>query len=285
MNSLSYRRIYSVLVCLCLLLQACTDEPETSAQVADNVLVTVNGTVIDQWQLDTAVDGLLGNGNIDDQQITDNVLDSLIASRAMMLLQENVLSDEQKQAIERQIAKYKEDLLVKAYVNRYAAPEPISADSVKAYYLQHPHEFSGDTVKQFEYISSEGVLDDDTRSQLLLVMNAMNTQTNVQQYATRLQKQGLPVQYKKAQLRYSLLQPPLQRLVINTDVQQLSAVYDARQIMRLKVLNQYEIPPKPLHQVSAEIRAKLAPVQLKKAIKALAESAKKQVNISYSNDK
>lgn len=258
---------------------------DTSAPSVSPVRAWVNQTAITQGQLDYALERITGGAIVPlDNAVHKKVLDSVISSRAMAILAEQEMSATNKERLELQVQAYREELLTKAYINRHATPEPVTSDMVEQYYFDHPDEFGGKQLKSFEYITSVGALDDDVRKALLQRFGNLSADPKVdlQKAAASLKQDGYVVKYKAAEMPVGLVQEPIKSLLQQTNSSQFAHLLDqADQVVLLRVNSSKIMDAKALSEVAADIRKKLAPLQLKKSIKDLVERAKQQVEIKY----
>lgn len=278
-----------IALCLMLLVAACNESPpqttDKSGGGADEVpLAYVNGSTISAMELESARSRFHVDGAMLDAHFDDTLLQSLVSSRAMALLAEGELDVERKQELSIKVAAYREELLVKEYLKGHAEPVPVSESMVKAYYDKHPEEFSGGSRKEFEYFSSnKEALSESERKAVLQFMAAVNQSAEWESLlATQSQ---LPLVYRKAKARLSVLDEPLKTLVTDTPLGNVSPLHMGNQLVVVRVLAEETIPPRPLADVSGEIRKRLAPLQLRQAVKTVSEQALNQVKVTYPNTK
>lgn len=286
----------TTLLIISSMLSACGDKQEDANSKADvarseysgaqastaETLVTVDGSAVTRPELEYALSRLTAGQLIPSTQtLNEKVLQSLLASRAMALLQERSLTEDAKQQLALQVAAYREELLVKDYINTHASPQSVTNEQVKAYYQKHPKEFGGDNLKTFEYIVGVNVEDDDDKKKLQQALSSLTFANDWQAKAEALKKEGLAVEYKKAKMRESLAQEPVKSLLEKTDAGAMTPVFVAEDVLVLKVTSHQKISAKPFAQVSSEIRKTLAAKEMKAAIKALSTAVHEQVKIEY----
>lgn len=260
-------------------------EKGPSAPSVSPVRAWVNQTSVTQGQLDYALERITGGAIVPlDNAVHKKVLDSVISSRAMAILAEQEMTATDKEHLELQVQAYREELLTKAYINQHATPEPVTSDMVEQYYFDHLDEFGGKEVKSFEYITSVGALDDDVRKALLQRLENLmrDPKTDLQKAVASLRQDGYVVKYKAAEMSTELVQEPIKGLLQQTKSSEFSPILDqADQIVLVRVKSSKTMDAKALSEVAADIRKKLAPLQLKKSIKDLVDRAKQQVEIKY----
>lgn len=282
MNKLYLVPLFSVLLFACdQVTEPVTTEQEQTEIVTENVLAKVNGEPITEFQLDWAINRTLGDSAAlyADGKLYEKMLQSLISSRSMSLLAEKQLGQEETALLDEKVRSYREELLVKQYLQANTTVEPVTTEQVQQYYDNHPEEFGADLVKEFELIVSVGKLSASDKAKLLKEFEFAKSQKDWSVWANKLSQQAYPVTYKKAKSQLSLLSTAIQKLIANTPVNKTSEVYFGEQLIIARVISETKLEAKPLSQVSIEIRKKLAPVNMKKALKEASELAGKKVKV------
>ncbi len=268
---------------------SCSNDPNSAQPTANpapnktETLVTVDQTPITQSQLELTVIRTLGNSAAlyRTAELDQKILQSLISSRAMAILAEKELDPAKKAELEENVTAYREELLVKQYLQTHAEPTPVSNEAVNEYYQKHQAEFGAVAVKSFEYISTFEAINEDSRKVLIETLDKVRTQDKWQQTVNELVAKGIPVNYKTASMSSAMLPEPLKGLVEQTKVGEVSPVKIGKQIYLVRVNKEDVGTPKALAEVSADIRKKLAPQQMKKAVSQLAEQARQRVKIQF----
>ncbi|WP_053982159.1 peptidyl-prolyl cis-trans isomerase [Marinagarivorans algicola] len=280
---------------LCAVLAACqspvTPTSKDSAQPAPTnaivdvsvgapVLARVNKQTITDAHLDFALSRLTAGSVVPiNDVLKSKVLESLISSRAMAILQAQTLTPAAQKQLALKVAAYREELLVKDYINAHSTPVPVTNAQVKAYYQNNLKDFGGDNIKSFEYIESAQVQDDNTVATLKEALNTLAYASDWAKAAAALRAQGLPVTFKQAKMREQLMKAPFKSVVEATPAGQKTAVHVGDTLWVLKVTRHQTMAAKPLAQVSHQIRKALAPLQIKAAIKAVSDQARQKVII------
>jgi hypothetical protein len=249
-------------------------------------LVTVDGSPISRAQLELTIERTLGDSAplFANEEVERKILDSLVSSRAMALLAERELDASEKQQLDLKAQAYREELLVRHYLQEHATPEPVSTEMVADYYERHPEEFGGGVEKSFEIIASTAELDERQRSELITLLGGSETQSkDWQALVTAWRSAGHPLEYRQNKLRPDMLDQPLRSLVEPTAVGAIAPLYTNGQLLLVRVIGEQKLPAKPLAEVSGAIREKLAPQALKKAVKELSSQAIQQVKVQYSS--
>ena len=258
-------------------------QPDISA---DNILAKVNGVPVTESQLDWAMQRTLGENAVlyANQKLSEKMLQSLIASRSMALLAEKQLDKDELALLAEKVRSYREELLVKQFLQANTTVEPVTTVQVQEYYANNPQEFGADLLKEFEIILSVGKLQAKDKVELLKKLESASEQKDWQLWAKQLSDKSHAVSYKKAKSKLSLLKQPIKKLVSNTASGNTSELHFGEQLIIIRVINETKLPAKPLSEVSREIRTKLAPVNMKKAVKEASKLAKKQVEVELFSD-
>lgn len=286
-------RVEWTLGCLlaALLLAGCRDDDgaEALAQVPvepSATLVTVDESPITRAQLELTVERTLGESAplFANDEVERKILDSLVASRAMALLAERELDAGERAQLDLKAQAYREELLVRHYLEQHATPEPVTSEQVADYYQRHPEEFGGGVEKSFEIITSDQELDETQRAELIALLSGAEVQGNDwQKRVAAWRAAGKPLEYRSNRIKPELLEQPLRSLVEPTQAGSIAPLYVNGQMLLVRVTAEERLPARPLSEVSGEIREKLAPQALKQAVKSLSEEATRQVKVQYSS--
>lgn len=277
-----------LLMVLALLLINCGDKQTTGDTAVlpgdDEVLARVDGTPVTRYELDQSIASTLGprGGQMLDQDGRQNMLESLVMARAIALAQEKAMSSEQKSALAKKTAAFREQLLVKMYLADNADTEPVTRQMVQAYYDKHPEQFGASTIRTYEILNTQGAMTDAVRDKAIEAMAAAVKQTDWPAAAKDLKNKGLPVIYRKASSETKILDARVRGLINPLKAGQTSAptfINDVLYVVR--VVEDKKISPRPLAEVSADIRKILLPVQLKKAVKQASEKVLAETGVEY----
>ncbi len=245
------------------------------------VLAKVNGEPITDEDVDLALERTFSTVDLmlAGQDLRDKVLDSLIASRAMKQAVAKEMSEEEIEGIRRKVRAYQEELFVKEYLQRHAAPEPVTAEMVAQYYGEHPEQFGAEALRDFELLKAPAKQNEAARDKLLNAIPAIRGEVNWTKVAKSLAAQyGL--QYQQGRSKTGLLHPKLDEALQRLDKGATSdVIYIDGQLHLVRLRDVTRTSPKPLSEVSADIRKKLAPRQLKKAVRQLSERARSEADV------
>jgi len=249
-------------------------------------LATVDDSIITRDQLELTIERTLGDSAplFASAEVERKILESLVSSRAMAMLAERELSPSERAQLDLKAQAYREELLVRHYLEAHATPEPITTEQVAEYYNRHPDEFGGGVERSFETISSSQVLEEPQRSELITLLSGSSVHENDwQTLVVAWRETGKPLEYRYNRLRPEMLEQPLRGLVESTPVGTIAPLLVNEQLVLVRVTGEQHLPARPLVEVSAAIREKLAPQALKQAVKSLSAQALQEVNVQYSS--
>jgi hypothetical protein len=262
-------------------------EPETPKVVLegdDIVLVRVNGDAITRYDLDQTIRSTLGASSAGrlDEAGRQKILESLVASRAIAQSQEADLSAEDQAVLAKKIRAYREQLLVKQYLVRQATPQPVTGEMVREYYQAHPERFGARTIRTYEMLAGRRKLTAAERDALIQVLKSAAENKDWQQWVAKLQDQGYPIEYRRGRVAEKILHPRLYQLMQPLKKGQASRLtFIEGTAYTVRILEEKQIAPRPLNEVSAEIRKALVPVQLKKSVKLASRQVLKTADVVY----
>ncbi|CAB1055661.1 hypothetical protein D1BOALGB6SA_394 [Olavius sp. associated proteobacterium Delta 1] len=250
----------------------------------DVVLARVAGEPITRYDLAQTIRSMLGEQSAVklDEAGRQKVLESLVASRAIARVRAASLSLEDRAVLDKKVRSYQEQLLVKQYLARHASPQPVTREMVSDYYQAHPERFGGRTIRSYEILASKQKLKTEARDSLIAVFKAAAGKEDWKQWAQQLQAEGYPIEFRQGRVEEKLLHPPLQQLMKplkKTETSKLSFIEGRAYLVR--IVDERQIAPRPLHEVSAEIRRALVPIQLKKAVKQASRQVLETTEVMY----
>lgn len=270
---------------LLISLSGCESKEQRSVQTIQRdqspVVAQVNDEAITQADVDFMLERMLkGQALVQaDDALRRKIVDSLIASRAMKIQVESSLTTEEKQSIVRAAKAYEEELYVKQYLSDNVVPEPVTLEMVQTYYEKHPEEFGGEAVRDFQMLILNNAKDQQARDKFLTAVPEMKA---VKDWAATKKQwaQVYGIQYQEVRARPGLLDAALEKIINSLAAAQVSdLVYINDQIYLVKVTRITQLAPKPLSEVSADIRKKLAAQQLRTAVKKASEDVLKKVQV------
>lgn len=250
----------------------------------DETLAEVGESRITRYDLDRSIASTLSDAAAAqlDEHGRREMLKSLVASRAIAEARERELDAEQREELARKVEAYREQLLVRDYLEAHATPQPVTPEMVRTYYEEHPERFGGGTTREYEMLLTTRALTPAERDTLLRALGNPGAQSDWAAWASTLASQGLPVTHQRGTLAASLLDERLRRVLEGLGVNQASTVtlIDGKAYL-LRVTGETRRPPRPLEEVSAEIRTTLAPIQLRESVRRVREQVLSRTHVTY----
>lgn len=292
-----YTRARSIVItcttalCASLLITACGKPEQGQAKApvpaTSTPIATVNGEGITDADVDLAMQRMFSDTDrmLGDANLRSKVLESLVTSRAIKQLVLKELTPDESEKIHQQAKAYEEELLVKEYLQRHVTPEPVTSDMVQKFYQDNPARFGQETIRDFELLKAPTNLDDSRRDALLKAIPAIRAEADwsktektwADQFGLQLERGS-----SAAGLLNNALDEALKKMKPG-ETSEVVSVDGQFHLLRLKAERQ--TPPKALSEVSADIRRQLAPLQLKKAVKQLSETARAQAKVEWNQPK
>lgn len=253
----------------------------------DVVLARVGDKKVTQYDVEQTTMRMLGpqQAAFLDEGGNRKVLESIVMTRVMATAGEKEIDEQAKAQIERQVRDYHEQLLVKAYLKAHADPQPVTQKMVQEYYEANPERFGGTIVREYEMISVDEKLEGEQRAKMLKNLDQAKNEKDWKGFAAKLKKQHKAVNYSQGNLNQALHIKKVNDVLITLKLNQVSNPFfvDGK-LYITRITKETKVAPRPLNQVSGEIRKALAPIQLKKAVKTLADSLMKTANVEYLDD-
>ena len=276
-----YRFIWPCVIALVFALSACGEKADVADTPKPVVLATVNGESITQADVDFMLERMLSNQAMVqvDEVLRKKVLDSLIASRAMKLQVQSAMAPEELAQVAQSVKSYEEELFVKEYLAKNVTPEPVSLEMVQAYYDSHQQEFGAEAIRDFQLLVLRDAKDEKKRDSLLAAASSIKSMADWRQKSKELtQKYGL--QFQEGRNKSGLLDKSLEQAINKLGQGETSdVIYLDDGIYLARVTQVTQTAPKPLAEVSADIRKKLAAQQLRAAVKKASEDVLTKVEV------
>ena len=271
----------SLSLALSCALVACNHEKQGTAP-GDRPVAKVNGSTITQSDVDMAAKRSLGDlaiGSIE-RVARPRLIQAAVRSRAIATVAEKELSSTDKQALERELAAYREQLLVRQYLSRHYPPKPVTPEMALDYYKRYPERFGGGSERRHEILGATRSLSMDERTRMLEKLSDGARKTDWKAWAEELQKGGLPVTFLTSSSVDSLLHPKLRTLLDGLKSGTASPVVFVEGRAYLgRVVGEDVRPPKPFDTVREQIERLLAPAQVSAAIEQAAEDVLKNAKV------
>jgi len=278
--------LLSFIACISIGLAGCFESKEkvqaNSAASEPEVLAVVNDEAIAVADVDFMINKTFAEPKLvlNDTITRGKILQSLIASKSMKQLAEAKLTEEKRKYIEAAAKFYKEELLVKEYLLANAVPKPVTTKMISDYYNNNLAEFGQATKKVVEILRSKNQPSEQQRDKLLARVATLK-QTEDWQAVAQDEINGLGLEYLKTTLRQGLLAPQIESAAKNLKLGESSNIIFINGVpTMLRMAKLQQQPAKPLAEVSAKIRQKLASLQLKRAVKIASDQSIINANIT-----
>lgn len=270
------------LAAVVLLAAACAEKEPATGQ--PRAVARIDGQAVTEVELDAHLRRLFGEQGLADlpADARRKALESLVMARLIAAKAQAELSADERALVDAQTTLYREQLLVASYLQRHAEPEPVSAAMVEEYYRKHPERFGGGKERSFELIMAVDMPPEIKRNELLQALQGAAQRGDWAALVQELNGKGFNVEYRRGTADDKLLDGRLLSVVTQTPVRQTSAPgLLNRKPFVVRVVDEVDRPPRPLAEVSAEIRRSLAPAQMKEAVRAVAEPLLKEAKVEY----
>lgn len=206
--------------------------------------------------------------------------ESVIMSRALAQLRESELGATELARIEKDVAAYRETLLVRSYLDAHATTPEVTVEQLRAYYEAHPDEFAAQPVRKFELAYVDFGKDATVRPAMLRALKKVISQDDWRAAVARAQGEGIPVGFRDGDAELGTLPARLRKAALDLDPgQQTHVVMVGSRAYVLRITQVSQRPPKSFEQVRDQIAKKLAPRATKKAIQSVKDEAMDQVVI------
>ena len=268
-----------------VLMGGCEDHTGSSGALPgnDNVLAEAEGIVVTEYDLDAylvATIGDFGAARIDDEG-RKKALEGLVATKVIAKRRDQELSASDRAELEKKVGAYREQLLVKQYLAAHAPPEPVTAAQIQSYYEENRERFAGRSDRDFEMLLSTEILSDTKRRKLLDSL-AKNDDDDWSARAVALRAEGIPIHHRRGVMGRAPSHSKLDKTLRTMRVGRSSApIFIQDKVYVLRVTGEKQHPKRTLPEASGEIRERLAPLQVRKAIARAKAKAMKDVQVTY----
>lgn len=271
-----------------LAFSACTKRQPVVPAKELAVVARVNGTPITEFEVEQVAKRSLGALAVESVQraARDRLLESAIQSRAIALAAERELTADERFSLDKEAAIYREQLLVRHYIDRHHPPEPVTAQMVAEYYQSHPQRFGGGVENQYELVGASRTPSPDERGKFVTKLRDPGARADWKAWAKDISAGGLPAVYSTGLVSDSVLHPKLRELLAGLESNKPSAVVfvDGRPYVA-RVTGKQTKTPRPLEEVRASIVRTLTPVQLTAAVEKTAAEVMKITKVEMMNAK
>lgn len=283
MKSLRLVQIFIVLIALSACDRDADGSRASSTTSVDPVLAKVGDTSIHQSQLDVMMDRL--SPEIREQkneQLEKTILQGLVRTRALAGVAETQLSEVEEKQLDAKVLSFRDELLAQSYVRKNITPQPVTTEMVGQYYREHQEEYATAGVVNFEYmVTVSEKLDDGSMSQVLDAFSKAKNIDDWQRYVTGLKEKNIAVEYQSASLTPLSISKVLRTHIDKLKAGEVSDLIYGDYIYVARVITREPDMVKPMHEVSINIRKKLAPQKLKQVLSQHVDKALQDINVEY----
>jgi len=248
------------------------------------ILATVNNKTISLYDLDATLIKMFGHKQAYefDKPARQKALKSLVMSSAIAQVQEKSLTQEEQLKLEKKVNAYKEELLVKDYLQANSKPEPVTEEMITTYYSSHPEKFGYKLINYYEMLKTTRVLTSTERNAFIQIVKHESFNKNWDQWIKNLISRDYPVTLIRGHVEDKMLHYDLRQVMKNLKKGDSSDIIFINDIAyKIKMTDEKVIKAKPLEQVRASIIQMLRPIQLKNAIKKASEQVYSITDIKY----
>jgi hypothetical protein len=248
--------------------EACAKREKAIKLPKDDIVVAkVNDTPITRYDVEKVANHGLGNlAAAMSAEAYQRVREATIRSRAISLAMTDELNQTEKLALEKEVAAFREQLLVRRYLERHAPPSAVTPEAVRKYYDDHPEQFGGKTERTFELLGSTRALAPVERDKVLGALKAVDTKADWQAFATEAGR-GLPLSYTLTTSSDEQLDRSLRELLDQLQPGQASPVsFIQGRAYVARIKGETQRSARPFEEVRADIEQMLTPGRLSASV-------------------
>lgn len=273
-------RLLLAIAMLALLACDTADEPDR------DLVARVNGEPVYAGDLEAARDRIFGEGSVlaeegGENAARDELLESVVASRLLARRAEAAMSDTQKRQLDARARAWREEQLLMRWLRENVTPQPVTRQMVLEYYRDNPERFGAGHRYRHEALRLT-TEDEDLRDRAIDALDGASAEDDWQALARRLRADGVPMDYQHGDARRGMSDEALIDRLRALEPGEAGALrMDGNSLSKVRLLSVEKTPPKPLEEVSDDIRMRLAPVQLRKAVRRVMDEALDDAEIEY----
>ena len=275
----------SLMITVLITLTACERNSGSSAGSTgdDPMLAKVGDSSIRQSQLEVMLDRLSPElREQKNEQLEKTILQGLVRTRALAGVAETQLSEAEKKLLDAKVLSFRDELLAQSYVRKNITPQPVTAEMVGQYYRAHQDEYATAGKVNFEYmVTVSEKLDDDSMSQVLGAFSKAKNIDDWKLYVKELKQINIPVEYQSANMIPVSISKVLRTHIDKLEAGEVSDLSYGDYIYVARLIKREPDMVKPLHEVSSNIRIKLAPQKLKQVLSQHVDKALQDINVEY----
>lgn len=268
--------IFTLSAALIMQLSACGEKSSEGVAIAK-----VDGEPVYASDLKVIKDRMLGNVSEQyiDKTVESKLLDSLVRSRAMSQLMQKQIDAESAQNIESQVKAFRDDLYVRAYVEKFGRKSNVNNDDVKKYYTENLSSFGGASKKSVEVISVKQVKGEALPEATLKALTDLKANKNWKNAVNKINAAEITATYQKQLINESFIKSPLKEVVKKMDEKSEPQLITGKETYLVRVESVQHVPAKPFSEVSDEIRKILQRQSYRKVVETLSEQVMQQVKV------
>lgn len=245
------------------------------------IVASVDSQPIYQADLERAKARWVGKAKakVADERMDATILDRLIRSRAMALAMEAQLSPAELEALTVEVASFREDLLVRKYIEKHSQETVITPEQIREFYQQNLQIFGGGEQKEVELVTVDQSAATEEKAKLLTALDGLKDTSDWRKGVAELTEQGFKLSYKHSTVTPDLLRSPLRELVKNSSKEEGAKLVTTQPITLIRVLSVKTVPAKPLSQVTEKIRKTLQTQAMRDRVEALSNEVMAKVTV------
>jgi len=283
----------TLLVLMNSLLVSCNDgssvAPDTkmissTENVGSQVLATIDGVDINESQLDSLLINMFGKYKAAqmDAKSRQRALDSMLAGYALTQEALGQLPKNQINIIEEKTRRYRENLLINAYMQTKMDAATLSSEKIKDYYKNNIEEFGSKSIKEYQLLTTQKALEEESRDKFLETVSKNRKKENLTAIKESLEKRAFDVKLHTGVLDKNLLGQRLYAFIDSQSLNKISEITFIDGKPYIVMLTSIKTSKaKPLNEVRDTIRKSLVLKQLKQTIKEQSTVALEKSNIVY----
>lgn len=211
------------------------------------------------------------------------IVESLVMSRAVAQRAERDLNADELLALDKKVAAFREQLLVKRYLRANADPQPVTEAMIREYYQDHPEKFGGGEEKIIEIVSATEATG-SARSEVFAMIDEFARQPQWREFADGLKARGEAVTFARTVYKPDLLDRRLAQAIDRLGEGDISATVMINGVPhRVRVTEVRKRQARDLKDVRGEVRKFLLPDQVKKAVRQVSGVVLAEADIRYAN--
>lgn len=250
---------------------------------ADVIIAEVNGETISLYEVNEVLANVVGQKNPRhvDVEAKKKIAQTIVLSRMIVQEAKKTLPAEVLAQIDFKADYFREQQIIKTYLNKHAKPKLVSNELVAKYYQDHPEKFGAKTIKEYELLTT-GEVNEQTRENTLTQINSAASEKDWVKLAAHIKKAGIDINYSKGRSDSRILTKNLQTVINGTAAGKVSRpiLLDNKYYLA-RVLSEDKIAPKPFKNVALKIQKMLQPRELKKSVDTVRENLQKDADITY----